>query len=501
MSDTSPSADFPSAEELGSALPQYEIEERISVGQESAVYRAYQNTLDRNVMIRVMAEPTPAAAARLMDRLRARARLVHPRIVALYDFGRSAAGHLHLVTEHVDGRVLADLIQERQVPPKLAYSFALQICDILTMLHGQGSKHGALNTRTVLVDREGQLKITGVGMGVAPGGELSWLHESEASVSGDIHDFGLLLHEMFGREPLPEDGRVSRNLPPAFATVIRRCLHLETTRRLTSAEEVKEALVQALRTQQQGAAAKSGDTPPSAAASTAAPARAHVPRPAPGAPPAQVAHAPANVAPAAHAPPPHYAPGRPPAPMVRQQPSFMKKVDDFLWACLRAGLHLSVIFATAVVLFIFYIMKDKIVLKDPNDPDSQRQEAALPGEMLGKLPAAPLLTQPPITPASTPITLPPPTQPAPAPQSPSPTPAPSASDPMAALMADYRAAVQNEATVALDKVRLDELPFFQQELQRLQNGEPVPETDDITLPDSLKRLRAYYRSRKAALGK
>ena len=301
MSDTSPSADFPSAEELGSALPQYEIEERISVGQESAVYRAYQNTLDRNVMIRVMAEPTPAAAARLMDRLRARARLVHPRIVALYDFGRSTAGHLHLVTEHVDGRVLADLIQERQVPPKLAYSFALQICDILTMLHGQGSKHGALNTRTVLVDREGQLKITGVGMGVAPGGELSWLHESEASVSGDIHDFGLLLHEMFGREPLPEDGRVSRNLPPAFATVIRRCLHLETTRRLTSAEEVKEALVQALRTQQQGTAAKAGGATPAAAPSAAAPVPARVPSPAPAAAAPQMVPAPANHAPAAHA--------------------------------------------------------------------------------------------------------------------------------------------------------------------------------------------------------
>lgn len=189
--------------------------------------------------------------------------------------------------------------------------------------------------------------------------------------------------------------------------------------------------------------------------------------------------------------------------MVRPQPSFMKKVDDFLWACLRAGLHLSVFFATAVVVFIFYIMKDKIVLKGPDDPDSRSEEAALPGEMLGNLPAAPVLTQPPVTPASTPITLPPPAQPAPAPPSQAPAPAPASpgSDAMAALMADYRAAVQNEATAALDKVRLNDLPFFQQELQRLQNGEPVPETDDINLPDALKRLRAYYRSRKAALGK
>lgn len=491
MSDSCLPAAFPTAEELGSALPQYEIEERISTGEESAVYRARQPALDRSVMIRVMAEPaTPEAATRLMERLRARARIVHPRIVAVYDFGRSRAGNLYLVTEHVDGRVLSDLIQERQVPPKLAYSLALQICDILTMLHDQGLKHGALNSRTVLVDQEGQLKITGVGMSVSPSGEISWLHESTASLAGDLHDLGGLLHEMFGREPLPEDGRVSRNLPPAFAAVIRRCVHLETTRRFMTAAEVKDALVQALRTQQQGAAAKAGPATPAAPA--AAPARpGPAPAPVVSRPPAQAAAPapPAAPAPAAAAapPPPRYAPGRPPAPMVRPQPSFMKKVDDFLWACLRASLHLSVFFVTAVIMFIFYVMKDKIVLKDADDPASQREETALPADMLGKLPEAPQLPQVPVTAPSTPITLPPP---APAP----------AADPLAGLKAEYRAAVQNEATAALDKVRLNELPFYQQELQRLQSGEPVPETDEPNLPATLKRLREDYRRKKAALG-
>ncbi|MES2598079.1 MAG: protein kinase [Verrucomicrobiota bacterium] len=490
MSDIPPTADFPTAEELASALPQYEIEERISVGEESAVYRARQPALDRSVMIRVMAEPALNAAPRLMERLRARARVVHPRIVAVYDFGRSISGHLYLVTEHVSGRVLSDLIQERQVPPKLAYSYALQVCDILSMLHEQGMKHGALNSRTVLVDQEGQLKITGVGMSIAPSGEISWLHESEASITGDITDLGALLHEMFGREPLPEDGRVSRNLPPAFGAVIRRCVQLETTRRLTSAAEVKEALMQALKTQQQGAAPKAASTPaadpPSAHAARPAPAQAPAARPAPVSAPAApppVSHAPA--APAAYAPP-RYAPGRPPPPVVRPQPSFMKKLDDFLWACLRASLHLSVFLVAAVVMLIFYVMKDKIVLKDPNDPDSAREEAPMPGQMLGKLPEAPQLPQTPVAVPSSPITLPPPA---------------TAADPLASLKAEYRNAVQSEATAALDKVRLNELPFFQKELQRLQNGESVPDTDEPNLPVALKRLRDDYRSKKAALGK
>lgn len=477
MPDTLPSAAFPSADELGAALPQYEVEQCLTTGQESAIYRARQPALDRTVMIRVMAEPSPEAAARLMDRLRARARLVHPRIIAVYDFGRSISGHLYLVTEHVDGRLLSDLIVERQVPPKLAYSLALQLCDILTMLHEQGNTHGALSARTVLVDVEGQLKITGVGMSVNPQGEISWLHESSPSVTTDLHDLGALLHEMFGREPLAEDGRVSRNLPPAFGAVIRRCVHPDPARRYASAAEIKEALQQALRTQQHGAAAKAGAAVPASSPARMPAAAAPAQAPAAPAPPSAPSQAPG---------PPRHAPGRPPPPVVRAQPSFMKRLDDFLWSCLKAGLHLTIFFVTATILLVFHVMKDKIVLKDPDDADSAREEAAMPADMLGRLPPAPELPQAPAAPISKPITLPPP--------------APSAPDPLAALNADYRAAVQNETQAALDKVRLDEIPYFQQELQRLQAGQPVPEVDDPSLPASLKRLREDFRRKKAALG-
>lgn len=481
--DLTPDA-FPSAEELGAALPQYEIEERISVAQESAIYRARQPALDRSVMIRIIAEPTPQAAARLMERLRARARLVHPRIVAVYDFGRTQGGQLYLVTEHVAGRVLADLIVERQVPPKLAYSLALQLCDTLALLHGQGSKHGALNTRTLLVDGEGQIKVTGIGMSLMPSGEISWLHESEGTQADDLLAVGAVLHEMFGREPLPEDGRVSRNLPPAFGAVIRRCVHTDPARRFTSATEIKDALVLALRTQQQSAAAKGAAAAP--AVPTPAPASArHVAAPAAAAPAPAPAFAPATAAPAPHPtapPPPIYGRGRPPPPVVRAQPSFMKKLDDFLWSCLSAGLHFGVFFVTASILLVFYIMKDKIVLNPDDDPKSKREEVTLPGEMLGKLPAAPLLPEAPTAPISKPITLP-------------------AADPYAGINAEYRTAVQNEATTALDKVRLDELTYIRKELDRIQSGQPVPDTDEPDLPASLKRLRDDYRQKRAAIAK
>jgi hypothetical protein len=383
-----------------------------------------------------------------MERLRSRARLVHPRIVAVYDFGRTHAGHLYLITEHVDGRLLCDLIQERQITPKLAYTLALQLCDALSLIHENNTIHGALNTRTLLVDHEWQMKLTGIGMAENETGELSWLHEAQSSLEDDLYALGAVLHEMFGKEPLPEGARVSRNLPPTFAAVIRRCVHPEVARRFTSATEVKEALIGALRSEKQKAL------------------------------PALVPRASPTIVPAAEPTPPRYSQGRPPTPVQRAQPSFAKKLDDFLWACLRASLHLMIFGVAAGILFVSYLLKDKIII---GDQDSATEEPAIPAEVLGKLPDAPILPESTSIPISKPIELP-------------------VADPVAALNADYQTAVQNEASAALEKVRLDDLPFIQKELLRIQKGEPLPATDEADIPASLKRLRDNYRRKRAAIG-
>ncbi len=458
MSDTTP-PNFPTAEELGNSLLQYEIHECIEVGIESAIYRASQHALDRKVMIRVLAEPVAEAAARLMDRLRSRARLVHPRIVAVYDFGRTHAGHLYLITEHVDGRLLTDLISERQITPKLAYTLALQLCDTLALIHENKTVHGALNTRTLLIDREWQLKVTGIGMAENAEREISWLHDAQANEADDLFALGRVLHEMFGKEPLAADGRVSRNLPPTFAAIIRRCVHADPARRFGTALQVKEALINALRSEKQNAA----------------------PAPTPAAEVAATAQPPIVASKAPHvAATPHYAPGRPPAPVQRAQPSFAKKLDDFLWSCLRASLHLVIFGIAAGIIFVSYLLKDKIVLQDKDDAESAREEAAIPADVLGKLPAAPQLPEPSVSPMSVPIT-----QPAP--------------DPLAGLNAQYRTAVQNETAAALDKVRLDDIPHLQHELKRLESSEPIPDTDEPGIPASLKRLRDTYRQQRALI--
>ena len=134
----------------------------------------------------------------------------------------------------------------------------------------------------------------------------------------------------------------------------------------------------------------------------------------------------------------------------------------------------------AGIIFVSYLLKDKIVLQDKDDAESAREEAAIPADVLGKLPAAPQLPEPSVSPMSVPIT-----QPAP--------------DPLAGLNAQYRTAVQNETAAALDKVRLDDIPHLRRELKRLESSEPIPDTDEPEIPATLKRLRDTYRQQRALI--
>jgi serine/threonine protein kinase len=104
----------PSPEELSAALPAYEVTALLGRGGMGAVYRAVQRSLKREVAIKVLA---PAAddelkfAERFRHEAETLARLNHPGIVHIHDFGETADGLLYLVMEYVDGTDVHRLIQ------------------------------------------------------------------------------------------------------------------------------------------------------------------------------------------------------------------------------------------------------------------------------------------------------------------------------------------------------------------------------------------------------
>ena len=97
--------DLPSLAEIAAAFPDLEILDLIGHGGMSAVFKARQPKLDRTIALKVLPKSlaaTPGFAERFTREGRVRARLSHPSIVAVHDFGESG-GFCYLIMEYVDG--------------------------------------------------------------------------------------------------------------------------------------------------------------------------------------------------------------------------------------------------------------------------------------------------------------------------------------------------------------------------------------------------------------
>ena len=93
-------------EEVARLFPQLEVLGFLGKGGMGAVYKARQPALDRLVALKILpaqTAPDPGFAERFTREARALARLSHPNIVAVYDFGVDATG-AYVVTEYVDGQ-------------------------------------------------------------------------------------------------------------------------------------------------------------------------------------------------------------------------------------------------------------------------------------------------------------------------------------------------------------------------------------------------------------
>src|SRR5437016_2399678 len=133
----------PSVAELARLFPQLEILELVGKGGMGAVYRARQPSLDRLVALKILPPQTgrdPGFAERFTREARALARLSHPHIVAVHDFG--AAGDYHyLVMEYIDGVTLRHLLTTAKPTPREALAIVPQICDALQFAHDRGIVH------------------------------------------------------------------------------------------------------------------------------------------------------------------------------------------------------------------------------------------------------------------------------------------------------------------------------------------------------------------------
>ena len=156
----------PSIERLAAAFPQLEVIELIGQGGMGAVYKARQRQLDRVVALKVLPPGVGGDAAfaeRFTREAKALAKLLHPNIVALFEFGQ-ADGIYYLLMEYVDGVSLGQLLRSSRVSPREALAIVPQICDALQYAHDQGIVHRDIKPENILLDRRGRVKVADFGL-------------------------------------------------------------------------------------------------------------------------------------------------------------------------------------------------------------------------------------------------------------------------------------------------------------------------------------------------
>jgi len=156
----------PTVEELAVKFPQLEILGFIGRGGMGAVYKARQKELDRIVALKILPPDTSQEAAfaeRFTREARALARLNHPGIITIHEFGR-ADGLYFFLMEYVDGLNLRDLLANGRISPREALAIVPQICDALQFAHDQGIVHRDIKPENILIDRRGRVKVADFGL-------------------------------------------------------------------------------------------------------------------------------------------------------------------------------------------------------------------------------------------------------------------------------------------------------------------------------------------------
>ena len=105
----------------------------------------------------------PSFAERFTREAKALAKLLHPNIVALFEFGQ-ADGIYYLLMEYVDGVSLGQLLRSSRVSPREALAIVPQICDALQYAHDQGIVHRDIKPENILLDRRGRVKVADFGL-------------------------------------------------------------------------------------------------------------------------------------------------------------------------------------------------------------------------------------------------------------------------------------------------------------------------------------------------
>jgi serine/threonine-protein kinase len=271
----------------GAKLGPYEIVESLGAGGMGEVYRARDVRLDREVAVKILPDAVaqdPDRLARFEREAKAVAKLSHPNIVEIFDFGREGET-TYAVIELLEGETLRSRLQGGRLPVRKAVELALQVSSGLAVAHERGIVHRDLKPDNIFITRHGYIKILDFGLakilresvgqddatrtqqtdpGIVLGtvGYMSpeQLRGREVDHRTDIFSLGAMLYEMlfglraFKRGTVAETmsailkeapeaiSETGAGVSPMLDSLVRRCLEKNPDERFQSALDLGFAL-------------------------------------------------------------------------------------------------------------------------------------------------------------------------------------------------------------------------------------------------------------------
>ena len=263
----------------GQKVGKYLIVAKIGSGAMGDVYRAHDRTLNRDVAVKTMAElyaSDDQLVQRFQREAQSAARLNHPNVVTVFDFGSSEQGRFYLAMELLDGADLKELIASRSLNDLWDKLDVMeQIAEGLAYAHQQGVVHRDLKPANIRVLPNGRVKIMDFGLARIGTSEMTragmvmgtpnymspeQVRGTKADARSDIFSLGAVFYELLSGKKafnadsmhtilykvLEEDPEPVRTyvpgLPDPFVAFVERCLAKDPAHRYQDAGEMRDAL-------------------------------------------------------------------------------------------------------------------------------------------------------------------------------------------------------------------------------------------------------------------
>jgi serine/threonine-protein kinase len=263
----------------------YRLERRLGVGGMSTVRLAFDTRLERYIAVKLLAEhlaQDPSFVSRFRREALSAARLVHPNIVQVFDFGSDEdSGRQYIAMEYVDGHSCAEILRERgHLAPDQAVDILAQACRGLDYAHRNGVVHRDVKPGNLLVSRDAMVKLADFGIAKAAEqsditkvgsvlGTAAYLSPEQArgepaGPASDLYALGVVAYQlMAGRLPYEAASltdlvrqqssppqrldELEPDVPPALAAAVLRAMASDPEQRYPDADDMAQALRDGLR--------------------------------------------------------------------------------------------------------------------------------------------------------------------------------------------------------------------------------------------------------------